>query len=183
VQTISTKWGGGRVFSLGDLSPRIAADVFLAPGVIVIGDVEIGAGSSVWFNCVLRADVDAIRIGRGTNIQDGSTIHVDEGFPAIIGDDVLIGHAAMVHGATIRNRGFVGLGSTLLNGATVESDAMLGAGSLLTSGKTIGGGELWAGRPAKLVRTLCPAQIKEMRHGARHYATNAQRYLSELLEI
>jgi carbonic anhydrase/acetyltransferase-like protein (isoleucine patch superfamily) len=85
--------------------------------------------------------VDAIRIGERTNIQDGSTVHVDKGFPAIIGDDALIGHAAMAHGAAVRDRSFVGLGSTLLNGATVESDAMLGVGSLLTSGRTVGAGE------------------------------------------
>jgi carbonic anhydrase/acetyltransferase-like protein (isoleucine patch superfamily) len=183
MEEVRTRAGRGRVFALGPLTPRIADDVFLAPGVIVIGDVEIGAGSSIWFNCVLRADVDAIRIGQGTNIQDGTTIHVDEGFPAMIGDDVLIGHAVMLHGATIRDRGFVGMGSTLLNGATVQSDGMLGAGSLLTSGKTIEGGELWAGRPAKLIRQLDEAQIGEMRHGTRHYADNAQRYLGELREI
>lgn len=180
---IAAKWGGGRVFALGCLVPRIADDVFLAPGVVVIGDVEIGPGSSIWFNCVLRADVDAIRIGGGTNIQDGTTIHVDQGFPVVIGDDVLIGHAVMLHGATIQDRGFVGLGSTLLSGAIVESDGMLGAGSLLTSGKTVGSGELWAGSPAKMIRTLREPEFDGMRHGARHYATNAQRYLGELREI
>ena len=183
MQSDCMKWGGGRVFALGDLTPRIAADVFLAPGVVVVGDVEIGAGSSIWFNSVLRADVAAIRIGRNTNIQDGSTVHGDDGFPTIIGDDVLVGHAVMLHGATVRDRGFVGMGSTLLNGATVESGAMLGAGSLLTSGKTVEAGQLWAGRPAKPVRELSPKQIDEMLHGARHYAINAQRYRNTMREI
>ena len=176
----SVRWGGGRVFALGDLVPRIADDVFLAPGVVVIGDVEIGAGSSIWFNCVLRADVEAIRIGARTNIQDGTTIHADKGFPALIGDDVLIGHMVMLHGATIEDRGFVGLSTTLLNGSKVEGDGMLGAGALLTSGKTVAAGELWAGRPAKLVRALSEAQIADMRQGAIHYAENARRYLREL---
>jgi len=180
VQADSARWGGGQVFALGDRVPRIADDVFLAPGVVVIGDVEIGPGSSVWFNCVLRADVEAIRIGARTNIQDGTTIHTDKGFPAIIGDDVLIGHMVMLHGATIADRGFVGLGTTLLNGAHVEGDGMLGAGALLTSGKMVGSGELWAGRPAKLVRALDEAQIAGMRLGASHYAENAQRYLRDL---
>lgn len=183
MEMASRSWGGGRVFALDHLVPRIADDVFLAPGVIVIGDVEIGAGSSIWCNCVLRADVDAIRIGRRTNIQDGSTIHVDVGFPVVIGDDVLIGHAVMLHGATIRDRGFVGLGSTLLNGATLESDAMLGAGSLLTSGKIVGSGEIWVGRPAKLNRRLTQEEIEEIGYGAHHYAMNAQRNLRGLREL
>ncbi|MGI4877247.1 MAG: gamma carbonic anhydrase family protein [Janthinobacterium lividum] len=181
--TIESKWGGGRIFALGRLVPRIADDVFLAPGVIVIGDVEIGAGSSIWFNSVLRADVDAIRIGCGTNIQDNCTIHVDKDFPAIIGDGVLVGHSVMLHGPLIRDRGFVGLGSTVLNGATIETDAMLGAGSLLTSGKTVSSGELWAGRPAKLIRPLNQAQLDKMRRGTGHYRTNALRYLGELREL
>lgn len=181
--TVRSDLGGGRLFALGGLVPRIAAGVFLAPGVIVIGDVEIGAGSSIWFNSVLRADVDAIRIGCGTNIQDGCTIHVDKDFPAIIGDDVLIGHSVMLHGAIVQDRGFVGLGSTVLNGATIESDAMLGAGSLLTSGKTVERGELWAGRPAKPVRPLTQAQLEEMRRGTAHYRTNALRYLGDLREL
>jgi carbonic anhydrase/acetyltransferase-like protein (isoleucine patch superfamily) len=180
VQIDSARWGGGQVFALGDLVPRIADDVFLAPGVVVIGDVEIGAGSSIWFNCVLRADVEAIRIGARTNIQDGSVIHADKGFPTIIGDDVLVGHMVMLHGARIEDRGFVGLSTTLLNGSCVQGDGMLGAGALLTSGKTVGSGELWAGRPAKLVRALNPTQITDLRQGAGHYAENARRYLRDL---
>ena len=183
MQADSGRWGGGRVFALGDLVPRIADDVFLAPGVVVIGDVEIGPGSSIWFNCVLRADVEAIRIGARTNIQDGTVIHADKGFPAILGDDVLVGHMVMLHGATIEDRGFVGLGTTLLNGACVKGDGMLGAGGLLTGGKTVGTGELWAGRPAKLLRTLDEAQIADMRQGAGHYADNAQRYLRDLTPL
>ncbi|WP_343046922.1 gamma carbonic anhydrase family protein [Sphingomonas chungangi] len=180
MQVDSARWGGGQVYALGDLVPRIADDVFLAPGVVVVGDVEIGAGSSIWFNCVLRADVEAIRIGARTNIQDGTTIHADKGFPTIIGDDVLVGHMVMLHGATIEDRGFVGLSTTLLNGSRVEGDGMLGAGALLTGGKAVRAGELWAGRPAKLVRALNDAQIAGMRQGAAHYAENARRYLRDL---
>lgn len=180
MQGDSGRWGGGQVFALGDMVPRIADDVFLAPGVVVIGDVEIGARSSVWFNCVLRADVEAIRIGERSNIQDGTTIHADRGFPTIIGDDVLVGHMVMLHGATIEDRGFVGLSTTLLNGSRVRSDGMLGAGALLTSGKAVGSGELWAGRPAKLVRELDGAQIADLRKGAAGYAENARRYLRDL---
>jgi carbonic anhydrase/acetyltransferase-like protein (isoleucine patch superfamily) len=177
---VLSQYGGGRIFALGTLCPRIAADVFVAPGSVVIGDVEIGEGSSIWFNCTLRADIDAIRIGKRSNLQDGTIVHADPGSPTIIGDDVLVGHMVMLHGATIEDRGFVGMGATLLNASRVESDAMLGAGSLLTAGKTVAAGELWAGRPAKFVRRLSEDQIIEMRQGALRYAENAQRYLREL---
>ena len=172
--------GGGGIFALGTLRPRIGDGVFVAPGSVVIGDVEIGEGSSVWFNCTLRADVEAIRIGKRSNLQDGTIVHADPGSPTVIGDDVLIGHMVMLHGATIEDRGFVGMGATLLNGARVESDGMLGAGALLTGGKTVGAGELWAGRPAKFVRRLSEDQIAEMRQGAVRYAENAERYLRDL---
>jgi gamma-carbonic anhydrase len=183
MQADSSRWGGGRVYALGDLVPRIADDVFLAPGVVVIGNVEIGAGSSVWFNCVLRGDADVIRIGARTNIQDGSVIHADEGFPTIIGDEALIGHMVMLHGGVIADRGFVGMGATMLNGAKIESDGMLGAGALLTGGKIVGSRELWAGRPAKMMRELDDAAVAGMRAGTMRYAERAQQYLRELIPV
>lgn len=176
----SMRWGGGQVFALGDLVPRIADDVFLAPGVMVVGDVEIGPGSSIWFNCVLRGDADAIRIGARSNIQDGSVIHADKGFPTIIGDEALIGHMVMLHGSVVADRGFVGMGATMLNGAKVETDGMLGAGALLTGGKTVGTRQLWAGRPAKLVRDLDDAAVADMLAGTTRYAERAQQYLREM---
>ncbi|MDH7637110.1 gamma carbonic anhydrase family protein [Sphingomonas oryzagri] len=176
-------YGGGQVFALGDLVPRIAHDVFLAPGVVVIGDVEIGPGSSIWFNCVLRGDADAIRIGARSNIQDGSVIHADKGFPTIIGDDVLVGHMVMLHGGVVADRGFVGMGATMLNGARVEGDGMLGAGALLTGGKIVGARELWAGRPARFVRELDDAAIADMIAGTRRYAERAQQYRHGLMPI
>jgi len=183
VQVDSACWGGGQVFALGDLVPRIADDVFLAPGVVVIGDVEIGAGSSIWFNCVLRGDADAIRIGARTNIQDGSVVHADKGFPTIIGDEALIGHMVMLHGGVIADRGFVGMGATMLNGARIESDGMLGAGALLTGGKMVGSRELWAGRPAKFIRELDEAATADMLAGTRRYAERAQHYRHGLMPI
>jgi gamma-carbonic anhydrase len=183
VQVDSARWGGGQVFALGDLVPRIADDVFLAPGVIVVGDVEIGAGSSIWFNCVLRGDADAIRIGARTNIQDGSVIHADKGFPTVIGDDALIGHMVMLHGGVVADRGFVGMGATMLNGARVEGDGMLGAGALLTSGKTVGPRELWAGRPAKFIRPLDDAAVADMLAGTMRYAERAQHYRHAMMPI
>lgn len=122
-------------------SPVIHATAFIAPGCRLIGDVTIGAGSSVWYNCVLRGDINSITVGERSNIQDGGVVHCDSGhgqgpgFPTVIGDDVLIGHMAMVHGCTLRDRAFVGLGSIVMDGCVVESGGMLAAGAMLTPGR------------------------------------------------
>ncbi|MFD1105054.1 gamma carbonic anhydrase family protein [Sphingobium olei] len=166
-------------------TPVIHPSAFIAPGCRIIGDVEIGEDSSVWYNCVIRADVNRIRIGARTNIQDGTVIHCDgagerqdgrplDGWPTIIGDDVLIGHIAMVHGCVLHDRAFVGLGAVVMSGCTVESDAMLAAGAMLTSGKTVGNRQLWAGRPAKFMRDLSDEALIDMREGVDHYVHNAK---------
>ena len=161
-------------------TPLIAEDAFVARGSCVIGDVEIGRESSIWYNCVLRGDVNRIRIGARTNVQDGSVIHVDspkpgsEGLPTIIGDDVLIGHLVMLHGSVLHDRAFVGLGSIVMDGCTIESDGMLAAGAMLTPGKVIRAGELWVGRPAKKLRDLSEAEIAANRMGAAHYVRLAK---------
>ena len=169
------------LLAFDDKRPVIDPSAFVAEGARLIGDIEIGAHSSIWYNCVLRGDVNRIRIGARTNIQDGSVIHVDSprpgnpaGLPTIIGDDVLIGHLAMVHGSILHDRAFVGLGSIVMDGCTIESDGMLAAGALLSPGKTIGAGELWIGRPAKKLRDLTPEEITVNRLGAAHYAQLAQ---------
>lgn len=157
--------------------PQLADDVFVAPGAQIIGRVAIGAGSSVWYNCVLRGDVGAITVGARTNIQDGSIVHVTGGrFDTLIGDDVLIGHGCIIHGCTIQSHAFIGMGAVVLDGAVVEGDAMLAAGALLTPGKRVLAGELWAGRPAKLLRPLSAAEIAGNRAGAAGYARLAQTY-------
>jgi gamma-carbonic anhydrase len=158
-------------------TPRIHPTAFIAPGARIIGDVEIGAHSSIWYNCVLRGDVNAIRIGARTNVQDGTVIHCDSpkpgneaGLPTIVGDDVLIGHMVMLHGSILHDRSFVGLSSTVMDGCTIHSDGMLAAGALLSPGKTIGVGELWIGRPAKMLRLLSGEEIAGNQLGATHYA-------------
>lgn len=157
--------------------PQLADDVFVAPGAQIIGRVTIGAGSSVWFNCVLRGDVGSITVGARTNIQDGSIVHVTGGhFDTRIGDDVLIGHGCIIHGCTLADHAFIGMGAVVLDGAVVETDAMLAAGALLTPGKIVRSGELWAGRPAKLLRPLSPEEIAGNRAGAAGYARLAQMY-------
>lgn len=169
------------IISIHGKTPQIHESAFIAPGCRIIGDVTIGPEASIWYNCVLRADVSRIVIGARTNIQDGSVVHCDgpqpgapDGFPTFIGDDVLIGHMAMVHGCTIKNRGFIGLGAIIMNGCVVEEDGMLGAGALLPEGKTIGSKELWVGRPAKLVRELPEPALIGMRMGVAHYVENGK---------
>ena len=163
------------------ITPRIAADAFVAPGVVLVGDVEIGSRASIWFGCVLRADVNKIRVGARSNIQDGTVVHCEsardgkDGFSTIIGEDVLIGHMVMVHGAILEDRAFIGMKSSLLNGTVVEGDAMVAAGALV-AGKRIPKGQLWAGTPAKYMRDLTEQDIKGMRAGTLRYETNAQIY-------
>jgi carbonic anhydrase/acetyltransferase-like protein (isoleucine patch superfamily) len=170
-----------QLLSFAGKSPRIDPSAFVAPGCRLIGDIEIGPQASIWYNCVLRGDVNRIRIGARTNIQDGSVIHVDSpkagdeaGHPTIIGEDVLIGHLAMVHGCILHDRAFVGLGSIVMDGCAIESDAMLAAGAMLTPGKRIPSGQLWAGRPAKYVRDLGEADLNGMRAGVAHYVELAR---------
>lgn len=160
----------------GGQTPRVDARAFVAPGARLIGDVEIGPEASIWYNCVLRGDVNRIRVGARSNIQDGSVIHCDsprpgapEGHPTLIGEEVLIGHLAMVHGCILHDRAFVGLGSIVMDGCVIESDAMLAAGAMLTPGRRIPSGQLWAGRPAKYVRDLGPEELAGMRAGVAHY--------------
>lgn len=178
---------GVNIIPIHGKAPRIHDTAFIAPGCTIIGDVEIGAGSSIWYNCVLRADVSRIVIGERSNVQDGSVLHCDpprpgdpEGSPLIIGDDVLIGHMAMVHGCTIESRGFVGLGAIAMNKAVIGADAMLAAGAMLTEGKVIAPRELWGGRPARKMRDLDEAAIAGMRIGTAHYAENAKHHAEAL---
>jgi carbonic anhydrase/acetyltransferase-like protein (isoleucine patch superfamily) len=177
----------GNLIGFGGRTPLVHPGAFVAPGAQLIGDVEIGAEASIWYNCVLRGDVNRIRIGARTNIQDGSVIHVDspkggddDGHATIIGEEVLIGHLAMVHGCVLHDRAFVGLGAIVMDGCAIESDAMLAAGAMLTPGKRIPAGQLWAGRPAKYVRDLSPADIEGMRAGVAHYVMLAKLHAAAL---
>ena len=168
-------------------SPRVDPTAFVAPGAVLIGDVELGPEASVWYNCVVRGDVNRVRIGARSNVQDGTVIHCDsprpgtpEGYPTIIGADVLIGHMAMVHGCILHDRAFVGLGAIVMDGCEIESDAMLAAGAMLTPGKRIPSGQLWAGRPAKYVRDLSEADLQGMRAGVAHYVELARAHSEAL---
>jgi carbonic anhydrase/acetyltransferase-like protein (isoleucine patch superfamily) len=171
-----------KLISFGGKAPRIDAAAFVAPGAVLIGDVEIGPEASIWYNCVLRGDCNRIRIGARSNVQDGSVIHVDPpgpgrpegGFPAIIGEDVLIGHMAMVHGCILHDRAFVGLGAIVMDGCEIEGGGMLAAGALLAPGRRIPAGQLWAGRPAKYVRDLSKEELAGQQMGVAHYVALAR---------
>lgn len=161
--------------------PTVAGDTFVAPGAWVIGQVEIGAQSSVWYNCVVRGDEEPIRIGNRSNIQDGSIVHTSSGrADTWIGDDVLIGHMCVIHGCRLEDRAFVGMGATILDHAVIESDAMLAAGSLLTPGKRIPSGQLWAGRPAKFMRELSPEDIADNKRAVDEYVRLAMHHRQTL---
>ena len=170
------------VLPFEDKLPVIHADAWIAPTAVVVGDVEIGADTSVWYHCVLRGDTNIMRIGARTNIQDGSILHLNAGAePLIIGDDVTIGHACIVHACTLRNRAFVGMGATVLDRAVIEEGGMLGAGGLLTPGKRIGPNELWMGNPARLVRVMEPEERARFDQTAAHYVELAKRHRASLV--
>ena len=163
--------------SLGDRRPALSdGPAFIAHNATVIGDVRIGAESGIWFNCVLRADQDAIEIGERSNIQDACVLHVDPGFPLRIGNNVTVGHKAMLHGCTIDDDVLVGIGSTILNGARIPRNCVVGANALVTENKTFPEGSLILGAPAKAVRDLSDAEIRGIRRSADHYVDNARRF-------
>ena len=161
--------------------PTIHETAFIAPGCRIIGNVTIGEHASVWYNCVIRGDANRIVIGARSNIQDGTVVHCDspkpkrpEGFPTLIGEDVLIGHMAMIHGCTLADRSFVGLGSIVMDGCRIEEEGMLGAGAMLTPGKVIARRQLWMGRPAAYARDLTDEALADMQRGVAGYVENAR---------
>jgi carbonic anhydrase/acetyltransferase-like protein (isoleucine patch superfamily) len=161
--------------------PIYTLDAFIAPGAAVIGDVEIGSETGIWFHCLVRGDLNIIRIGARTNIQDGAIIHVDSGgLATYIGDDVTVGHNAVIHACTLKNRAFVGISATVLDGAVIDEGGMLGAGGLLTPGKVIGRNELWVGAPAKLVRVMSDEERQKFDRNAVVYRDLARRFRAGL---
>jgi carbonic anhydrase/acetyltransferase-like protein (isoleucine patch superfamily) len=159
------------------VAPHIHASAFIATGTAIIGNVEIGERSSIWFNCVLRGDVQRISVGSGTNIQDGSIVHcTTDGRPTVIGDRVSVGHGAILHSCTIEDTGFVGFGARVLDGAVIRRGGMLAAGAVLTPGQVVGTGELWAGNPAKLLRPLESTELTSLSAVAERYMALALAY-------
>ncbi|MEM8936809.1 MAG: gamma carbonic anhydrase family protein [Pseudomonadota bacterium] len=174
------------IAALGDLKPKIHSSAFIAPGAVIVGDVEIGEDVSIWYGCVLRGDSSSITIGKGSNVQDNTVIHQDSeaigGTPTRIGEYALIGHQCMLHGAQVHDGGFVGMGATMLDHAVVESGAMLAAGAFLTRGKRVPTGELWAGAPAKKFRDMSEMESASIKLGVESYIQNGQRHRAALEE-
>ena len=174
-------WPYGTVFSLNGVTPQIAEDAFIAPTAAIIGDVVIGSETGIWFHCLVRGDMGSIRIGARTNIQDGTVIHIDSGgMDTHIGDDVTVGHNAVIHACTLKNRAFVGISATVLDGAVIEEGGMLGAAGLLTPGKVIGPNELWTGSPAKLRRVMDDEERKRFDRNALVYRELAKNFRAGL---
>ena len=171
------------IYQLDDKTPQIADSAWVADNAEVMGDVRLGESVSIWFNTTLRGDNDPITIGDGTNIQDGSVLHTDEGVPLTIGRNVTVGHMVMLHGCSIGDESLIGIGAIVLNGAKIGRNCLVGAGALVTEGKEFPDGSMIIGSPAKVVRQLTPEQIEGLRYSAQHYIDNARRYKQGLKKI
>ncbi len=161
------------------IRPKVAEKCYIAENSMVMGDVEILEKSSIWYGATLRGDVAPIRIGKMVNIQDNSVLHSDHGLTLSIGDQVTIGHGAIVHGCEIKGPAIIGMGSILLSRSIISKNVIIGAGSLVTEGKVIPEGELWMGRPAKFVRKLTQDEIEKIKNSAENYYENAIEHKGE----
>jgi carbonic anhydrase/acetyltransferase-like protein (isoleucine patch superfamily) len=171
------------IYQLGEVRPRLAPTAWVAESAEVIGNVELAEGASIWFGVILRGDNEPMRIGRNSNVQDGSMIHSDPGFPVTLGENVTIGHHVMLHGCSIGDGSLIGMKSVVLNGARIGRNCLVGANSLVTEGKEFPDGSMILGSPAKVVRALTPEQIAGLARPATHYVENAERFRAGLKRI
>lgn len=174
------RYAAGTILPFREVWPSINPRAFIAENAVVIGNVEIAEDVGIWFNCVLRGDVNYIRVGARTNIQDGTIIHVSrKGHPTVIGADVTIGHKTLIHACTLMDGCFIGMGATVMDACVVESGAMIAAGALVTPGKHVPSGELWAGSPARFVRKLSLEEQARWADTAKHYVKLGQEYRAQ----
>jgi carbonic anhydrase/acetyltransferase-like protein (isoleucine patch superfamily) len=173
------------LYSLDDVSPILPEDgrYWIAPDAHVIGNVRLGRDASVWFGCVLRGDNELIDVGEATNIQEGSLLHTDPGYPMTIAPGCTIGHHAILHGCTIGENSLIGMGATLLNGARIGANSIVGANALVTEGKAFEDNSLIVGAPARAIRTLEGEAVERLRGTARHYVANWQRFAGRVKRI
>ncbi|MGN6208109.1 gamma carbonic anhydrase family protein [Asticcacaulis sp.] len=166
------------IYTLGGKTPNLPADgrFWIAPSADVMGDVTVGEDASIWFCAVVRGDNDPITIGARTNIQDGAVLHSDDGLPLMIGDDVTVGHKAMIHSCEIGDNSLIGIGAVILARAKIGKNTIVGAGALVPEGKEYPGGVLLIGQPARVARELTPEQIGKLTHSAAHYVRNWRRF-------
>ena len=171
------------VYRLGDAHPQVAESAWVADSAQVIGDVALGEGASVWFGAVIRGDNTRLQIGARTNIQDGAVLHSDVGKPLTLGDDVTIGHQAMLHGCTVGDGSLIGIQAVVLNGARIGKSCLVGAGAVVTEGKQFEDGWLILGAPAKAVRPLTPEQLDGLARSAAGYVAKARHFRTGLVRI
>ena len=171
------------VYALDGVAPTVADSAWIADSAQVMGRVELGEDVSIWFGAVLRGDTETLRLGRGTNIQDGSVLHTDVGKPLVLGENVTVGHRVVLHGCTVGDGSLIGIGAIVLNGAKIGKACLVGAGALVTEGKEFPDGSMILGSPAKVVRQLSPAQIEGLLASARHYVDTAARYKNGFVKI
>ena len=171
------------LYRIGDDIPRVAPDAWVAESATVVGRVELGAGANIWYGAVLRGDNEWITIGERTNIQDGSVLHTDMGWPLTLGADVTVGHQAMLHGCTVGDNSLIGIQAVVMNGAKIGRNCIVGAGALVTEGKEFPDNSLIVGSPAKAVRTLTDEQAAKLRMNAAHYVANAARHRDTAVRI
>lgn len=164
------------IYQLDDLVPLIDESAWVAPDANVIGHVVMGARASVWFGCTIRGDNELITIGAGSNVQENCVFHTDPGCPLTLGENVTVGHKAMLHGCTVGDGSLIGMGATVLNGAVIGKGCLIGAGALVTEGKVIPDGSLVMGAPGKVVRELDDAGKAGLIKSAEHYQANAARF-------
>jgi carbonic anhydrase/acetyltransferase-like protein (isoleucine patch superfamily) len=171
------------LYQLQDHVPKVSASAWVADSAQVIGNISLGDEASVWFNVVARADNEPMSVGARSNVQDGSVLHSDHGYPLTIGDDVTVGHQVMLHGCTIGDGSLIGIQSVVLNGARIGKHCVVGAGSVVTEGKDFPDGSLIFGAPARVVKALTPEQVEGLKRSAAGYVKNAQRFRDGLKRI
>ena len=171
------------LYRLDGLAPQVAASAWVADSAQVMGRVELAEDASIWFGAILRGDTELLRIGRGSNVQDGSVVHSDHGFPVIVGENVTVGHHVMLHGCSVGDGSLIGIQAVLLNGARIGRHCLVGAGALVTEGKEFPDGSMILGSPARVVRQLTPEQIAGLQRSAEHYVDNARRFRAGLQRV
>ena len=172
------------LYALDKITPELIGDGhFVAPNASVIGNVVLQPHASVWFSVVIRGDVERVEVGARSNVQDGAVLHADPGFPLLIGEDVTVGHKAMLHGCSIGAGSLIGINAVVLNGAIIGEHCLIGAGALVTENSEIPAGSVVMGCPGKVVKTLTVEQRGALALGAAHYVENAQRFADGLCAL
>ncbi|MBP8214124.1 MAG: gamma carbonic anhydrase family protein [Propionivibrio sp.] len=168
------------IYPLGELTPKVDPDSWIAPNATLIGQVEVAKGASIWWNCTVRGDTDLLSVGENSNIQDNSVLHTDPGIPMVVGKNVTVGHRVILHGCTIGDNTLIGMGSTLLNGSVIGKNCLIGANTLIPEGKVIPDRSLVVGLPGRIVRELTDEEVAGLQTSADRYVAQWQRYEREL---